>query len=155
MEELIWKHIDNTCTDDEVMQVKQYLSTDAGFKTMYNECLHLNNLLKEKANIPIAPIFKTQLAAQIERELTTYRQPSANILPTWLIISLVLAGIMSLFIVSLIPDQNTNLINFDLPIDDRSMSLAIWSMATFICLAFADYLLNKTSFLKQKTHIFS
>ncbi len=154
MEDLIWKFIDSDCNDAEVQKVKHLLSSDVAFKALYDECVQLNDLLTDNAVVTISPTFKSKIVSKIESQLVVERQSNKNILPFWLIVSSVVAAIIALIVASLMPDQSAPL-SFELPIDQKSMSIAIWSMGSFVCLVFTDFVLKRTSFLKQRIHIFS
>lgn len=47
MEDLLWKYIDNQCTEEEVLQIQKLLDNDLDFKILYLQYLETDTLMKQ------------------------------------------------------------------------------------------------------------
>jgi len=151
MEELIWKYIDNDCTEAEVQHIKYLLATDPTFESMYQEMIQLDSIFADQRQAVMSADFKVSLVHNIEKKVAAL--PSqAEIIPAkwWILTAIVAVSIMILAIK--LPTQTSLFGDINIPLDDRTMAIATWSMVGFVFLNLLDYLLKNKSIFRKQTY---
>ncbi len=152
MEELIWKYVDNICTPDERLQVEQLVQKDPEFKIMFEEIAALNNIFAKDNPLEMQEPFKSNLIAQIQNELVKTTSKPATILSTQWIIALAIPAIGAIIYAILSPAQSPILPTIDMPLNDKTIEMALWSMTGFLLLLLADYTIKKMHIFKKMSH---
>lgn len=154
MEELVWKYIDNDCTDDELSQVNHLLANDEAFIMMYEDIVQLNALLLSQANKPISAQFKAKLSKNIQNHLALKAFGKTDVLPLPWIVSLIVIALLVIIYAVYSPDEGTSLFNFHFSMEEKTISLSIWSMMAFLCLVATDALLKRMHLFKKQKLFF-
>lgn len=141
MEELIWKYVDNICTPDERLQVEKLVQNDPKFKIIFEEIVALNAIFAKDKPKQMHDQFKSNLIAQIQNELVKTTSKPATILSTQWIIALAIPAIGAIIYALLSPAQSPILPTIDIPLSDKTIEMALWSMTGFLLLFFADIIL--------------
>ncbi|MBK8885255.1 MAG: hypothetical protein IPN46_01385 [Saprospiraceae bacterium] len=152
MEELIWKYVDNICTPDERLQVEQLVQNDPKFKIIFEEIVALNAIFAKDKPKQMHDQFKSNLIAQIQNELVKTTSKPATILSTQWIIALAIPAIGAIIYALLSPAQSPILPTIDIPLSDKTIEMALWSMTGFLLLLLADYTIKKMHFFKKMSH---
>jgi hypothetical protein len=151
MEELIWKYIDNDCTEAEVQHIKHLLATDPSFESMYQEMLQLDHIFKTQKHLVMSEGFKVSLVNNIEKQVAILPKQTEIIPAKWWILAAIVAISVVTFATQL-PNQNSLLIDINIPLDGRTMAIATWSMVGFVFLNLLDYLLKNKSIFRKQTY---
>ena len=96
--------------------------------------------------------FKSTLIAQIQNELVKTTSKPATILSTQWIIALAIPAIGAIIYAILSPAQSPILPTIDMPLNDKTIEMALWSMTGFLLLLLADYTIKKMHFFKKMSH---
>lgn len=154
MEELIWKYIDNQCTADEQKKVNELLQNDPSFASMYQEIVRFDTMLSENTKVSLRPKFRDALIQDIEKQCAnqaTYISVPKDIIPVkwWLVAAVIVIGTILLTIK--LPVQSSLLADIKIPLDERTLTLATWSMVGFLCLTLVDVLLKNRNILRKNS----
>ena len=150
MEELIWKYIDNDCTEAEEQHIKHLLATDPSFESKYQEIVQFDNIFTDQKHAVISADFKVSLAHKIEKQVATLPVQTEIIPAKWWILTAIIA--VSIMILAMkLPNQNSILVDINIPIDERTMAIASWSMIGFLFLTLIDYLFNNKTIFRKHT----
>ena len=152
MEELIWKYIDNTCTDEERESVMNLLNTDAEFRKSYELIVDLEDQLLSVAKITMRPDFKTQLVQKVAIELREQKVSiKTNILPIkWIIGLSFVAVAIIIYAVTIIKSAEPS-ITFMPSMDEKVISMIGMVTSGFIMLTLLDAILKKVQQIKRIT----
>lgn len=151
MEELIWKYIDNDCTEDEVQKVKHLLANDMTFETMYKEISQLNTMLVNHASMPMADNFRNKLNQNITNQIAASPAQIEIISSKWWVMVAILA-MAGIYIAYKLPYSSNPILHVELPIDDRTLTYAIWSMVGFVSLTLLDLMIKRLKTMKNQIH---
>jgi hypothetical protein len=156
MEELIWKYIDNTCTEEEKESVTNLLKTDAEFRKSYELIVDLEDQLLSVAKIPMRPDFKTHLVQKVAGELKGEKVSiKTNILPIKWIIGLSLVAVATIIYAVTIFKSTEPSITFIPSMDEKVISMIAWVTCGFIMLTLLDAILKKVHQIKRITIFFA
>ena len=133
MEDLIWKFIDNTCTNEEKELVMKLLKTDADFKKSYDVMVDLEDQLLIVAKIPMRDDFKKQLVDVVSNKISEKKAlVNINVLPlNWIIGLSFVAVAVIIYALSLSESTSTGL-SFMPVFDEKIISMLGFVMTRFI-----------------------
>lgn len=151
MEELIWKYIDNDCTEAEVQYIKHLLATDPSFESMYQEMLQLDHIFTTQKHVAMSEGFKVSLVHKIEKQVAMLPTQTEIIPAKWWILAAIVAVTIMILAIKL-PTQTSLFGDINIPLDDRTMAIATWSMVGFVFLNLLDYLLKNKSIFRKQTY---
>jgi hypothetical protein len=153
MDELIWKYLDDQCTDDETATVKKLLAEDTGFQQKYDELRTLNIQLTAATCIEMRVEFKASLEKEVLLGVKASRVGITDIISLQSMIALVVSGVAAAIFALRLPDSGT-LGDFSLHVDEKVISIIAWTTIGFILLFIFDSIFEKMSVLRKTAGLF-
>jgi hypothetical protein len=143
MEELIWKFLDNDCTQEEVEQVKKLIETDPDFNNLYLQLSELDKVLSESVHEVMSPAFRLKLEQKIiSNSVKIHQYKISDILPKQWIAALSLAAVV---VIVYVLNFNTGVSSVipDMPLpDEKIMNMISLVTIGFIMLLLLDWALK-------------
>lgn len=152
MEELIWKYVDNICTEEEKIQVETLLHSDPKFKIQFETIYDLNNQLMDVAVIPMSESSKIKMAQSINHELNALKnERPAEVLPLNWVIGLSLIALSAIIYAYTLGQNQDSLLTFLPKVDEKIISLGGWICLSFIMLTLLDYGIKRMHQIRKFT----
>jgi hypothetical protein len=152
MEELIWKYLDNECTEEEKVKVADLLVTDVDFKVLFDHCSNVNRLLEQEMNAAISEDLKNIIKDKLEDQLKP--RGILEIFPLWYAIPLGVVGVLTLIFAFNMPSHSASL-QMELPFDEKTLKIATWCFVSFSTLFLIDFITTKSHIFKKPTFMFA
>ena len=150
MEDLIWKFIDNTCTNEEKELVMKLLKTDAEFKISYDVMVDLEDQLLIVAKIPMRDDFKKQLIDVVSNKISEKKSlVNINVLPLNWIIGLSFVAVAAIIYAMSLSESTSTGLSFIPAFDEKIISMLGWVTTSFIMLTLLDLILKKIHLIKR------
>lgn len=150
MEDLIWKFIDNTCTNEEKELVMKLLKTDAEFKKSYDVMVDLEDQLLIVAKIPMRDDFKKQLIDVVSNKISEKKAlVNINVLPLNWIIGLSFVAVAAIIYALSLSESTSTGLSFIPVFDEKIISMLGWVTTSFIMLTLLDLILKKIHLIKR------
>lgn len=150
MEDLIWKFIDNTCTNEEKELVMKLLQTDAEFKKSYDVMVDLEDQLLIVAKIPMRDDFKKQLIDVVSNKISEKKAlVNINVLPLNWIIGLSFVAVAAIIYALSLSESSSTGMSFIPAFDEKIISMLGWVTTSFIMLTLLDLILKKIHLIKR------
>ena len=150
MEDLIWKFIDNTCTNEEKELVMKLLKTDAEFKISYDVMVDLEDQLLIVAKIPMRDDFKKQLIDVVSNKISEKKAlVNINVLPLNWIIGLSFVAVAAIIYALSLSESTSTGMSFIPVFDEKIISMLGWVTTSFIMLTLLDLILKKIHLIKR------
>lgn len=150
MEELIWKYLDNDCSEQEKVKVENLLKSDHAFNLQFNDLKNINQLFVDHTSIPLPSAFKVQLETNIAAQLKKRTVKRAEIISTQWIAILTLVGVGVIAAISSV--GSSSFIFEQLPaIDEKIIDLIAWTFLGFLLLVGLDSFLSTGVKIKKTT----
>jgi hypothetical protein len=150
MEDLIWKYIDNTCTNEEKELVMKLLKTDAEFKKSYEVMVDLEEQLLIVAKVPMRDDFKTQLIDVVSNKISEKKAlVNINVLPLNWIIGLSMVAVAAIIYALSLSESTSTGLTFIPALDEEIISMLGWVTTSFIMLTLLDLILKKIHLIKR------
>lgn len=150
MEDLIWKFIDNTCTNEEKELVMKLLKTDAEFKKSYDVMVDLEDQLLIVAKIPMRDDFKKQLIDVVSNKISEKKAlVNINVLPLNWIIGLSFVAVAAIIYAMSLSESTSTGLSFIPAFDEKIISMLGWVTTSFIMLTLLDLILKKIHLIKR------
>jgi len=152
MEELIWKYVDNICTEEEKIQVQLLLNSDQKFKSQFDSINDLNNQLMHVSVIPMSESNRVKIAQSMTQELKAMKaEKQVEVLPLKWIIALSLVSVIVIIYAYTMPQSQDSLLTFLPKVDEKVISIGGWICMSFIMLTLLDAGLKRIHEIRKYT----